>query len=193
MENNLHNIYLFRAIEAYPYELAKAIEALNYALSYEPNNVKALCLMAKVQSEQLGNYKAAKEYYENALAINMDNPDIYPEFIRFLVNSHDFDEAQKLIDFAINVKGIDKAGIKLAQGYLYEALSEFEKAEDALKEAKMFGLNSEFDYFVDEVIARVSKKRKLQNNKNRVKEPVEKKEVEATSNNWFKNRLNNLL
>jgi len=44
---------------------------------------------------------------------------------------------------------------------------------------------------VDEVIARVIKKRKVQNNKNKVKEPVEKKEVEKTNNNWFKNRLNN--
>ena len=187
------NIYLCRAIEAYPYELAKAIEALNFALSYEPNNVKALHLMAKAQSEQFGDYKAAKSYYENVLAVDIDYPDVYPDFIRFLVNNDDFDEAQKLIDFAMTIKGVDKAGVKLAQGYLYEALHDFEKSEDALKEAKMFGLNSEFDYFVDEVIARVSKKRKTQNNKNRLKEPVEKKEVEKTTNNWLKNRLNNLL
>ncbi|PWH83778.1 hypothetical protein DIS18_04285 [Algibacter marinivivus] len=187
------NLYLCRAIEAYPYELAKAVEALNFALSYEPNNVKALHLIAKVQSEQFGDYKAAKGYYENVLAVNIDYPDVYPDFIRFLINNDDFSEAQKLIDFALTIKGIDKAGVKLAQGYLYEALSEFEKAEGALKETKMFGLNSEFDYFVDEVITRVSKKRKVQNNKNRLKEPAEKKEVEKANNNWLKNRLNNLL
>jgi tetratricopeptide (TPR) repeat protein len=188
------NIYLSRAIEAYPYELAKAVEALNFALSYEPNNVKALCLMAKVQSEQFGDYKTAKTYYEHVLAVDINYPDVYPDFIRFLVNGHDFIEAQKLIDFAITIKGIDKAGVQLSQGYLYEALGEFEKAEEALKAAKMFGLNNEFDYFVDEVITRVSKKRKIQNNKNRVKETVEKKEVEKTDNsNWFKNRFNNLL
>lgn len=187
------NLYLCKAIDAYPYELAEAVEALNFALSYQPNNVKALHLMAKVQSEQFGAYKTAKSYYENVLAVNINYPDVYPDFIRFLINNDDFSEAQKLIDFAITVKGVDKAGVKLAQGYLYEALCEFEKAEDALKEAKMFGLNSEFDYFVDEVIARVSKKRKAQNNKNRAKETVEKKEVETTTNNWFKNRLNNIL
>ena len=33
----------------------------------------------------------------------------------------DFEEAQKLIDFAKTVKGIDKAGMELAQALLFEA------------------------------------------------------------------------
>lgn len=193
MENNLHNNYLFKALDAYPYELEKAAEALNYALSYEPENVKALCLMAKLQSEQLGNYETAKAYYEKALTVKTDYPDIYPDFIRLLVNNDDFVEAQKLIDFAMTIKGIDKASIQLNQGYLHEVLSEFEKAEDALKEAKMFGLNNDFDYYVDEVIKRVTKKREIKNNKNRTKETVEKNDIENPKTNWFQNRLNNLL
>ncbi|AUP79096.1 tetratricopeptide repeat protein [Flavivirga eckloniae] len=194
MKNNTYNIYLFKALEAYPYELAKAVEALNYVLSYEPNNLKALCLMAKVQSEKLGDYEAAKTYYENALAINIENPDIYPDYIRLLVNNHDSEEAQKLIDFAITVKGVDKAGIKLTQGYLYESLGEFENAKEALQEAKMFALNNDFTYYVDEEIKRVDEKRKIQNKKNRAQETVVKNEVEKKANNsWFQNRLNNLL
>ena len=190
---NLYNTYLFKAMDAYPYEIENAIEALNYALTYEPESVKALCLMARVQSEQLGNNKLAKEYYEKALSINLENPDIYSDYIRLLVNDHDHEEAQKLIDFAITVKGIDKAGIQLAQAYLHEAISEFEKAEEALLEAKILGLNNEFIYYVDKVISRVSKKRKIQNNKNREKEACPKKEIETKNINWFQNRLNNLL
>ena len=87
MENNLHNNYLFRAIEAYPYELEKAIEALNYALSYSPTSVQALCLMAKIQSEQLGEYELAKEYYEKALMSRLDIPEVYPDYIRLLIHS----------------------------------------------------------------------------------------------------------
>ena len=33
MENNLHNSYLFQALDSYPYELEQTLEALNYALS----------------------------------------------------------------------------------------------------------------------------------------------------------------
>jgi len=89
MKNNTYNNYLFRAIEAYPYELEKAIEALNYALSYEPENVKALCLMAKVYAGQLGDYKTAKAYYEKALVNGLDIPEVYPDYIRLLINNDD--------------------------------------------------------------------------------------------------------
>jgi len=193
METNLNNRYLFRALEAYPWELEKAMEALNYALSYEPENVKALCLMAKVQVEQMGDYEAAKEYYEKALAVRLDIPDVYPDYIRLLVNYEDFEEAQKLIDFARTVKGIDKAGIELAQGTLFEAIGEFEKAETALAEAKQFAMNNEFIHFVDEVISRVVKKRQAKNNKAREKEVLQKEEAVRADKNWLLDRLNNLL
>lgn len=193
MENNLHNTYLFKALDAYPYELEKAIEALNYALAYDPENVTALCLMARVCSEQLGDYEKAKDYYNRALASRLDIPDVYPDYIRLLVNNDDYKEAQKLIDFALSVKGIDKAGIMLNQAYLFEAQTEFEKAESALKEAKMLSQNNDFTTYVDEVLSRVVKKRKEVKNKERLSEPTQNKAVKEADKNWFKNRLNNLL
>jgi len=194
MENNLHNIYLFRAMEAYPYELERAVEALNYALSYNSESVKALCLMAKVQSEQLENYEAAKYYYERAIAAEIENPGIYPDYIRLLVNNGDYDEAEKLIDFALRFKGTKKANVLLAQASFYEATKAYDKAEGVLKEAKIIALNDEFINYVDAIISRIIKKRKTQANKNRANETVVKKEIKKTSNsNWFRDRLNNLL
>jgi len=195
MENNLHNNYLFRAIEAYPYELERAIEALNYALSYEPDNVKALCLMARVQNEQFGDKEAAKVYYQKAIASNIDNPDIYPDYTRLLINNGDYAEAERLIEFAMRFEGTAKANIKLAQASLFEATQEFDKAEDALKEAKMIALNNEFIEHVDDIISRVIKKRKVWNNKKREieKEKEKPKTIEKPETSWFRNRLNNLL
>lgn len=194
MENNLHNIHLFRAIEAYPWELERAIEALNYALSYDPENVKALHLMAKVHYEQLGDNETAKKYFETALASRLDIPDVYPDYIRLLINNHDFKEAQRLIDFAKTVKGIDRAGIALTQGQLYESITKYEDAEKVLKDAKQLALNDDFISFVDTVLSRVKKKRKIQANENRIIENQVKKETETeVKNSWFQNRLNNLL
>lgn len=193
MGNNLHNTYLFRAIEAYPWELEKAIEALNYALSYEPNNVKALTLMATIQIEQLGDFENAKSFYQKALAVSLEVPFVYPDYIRLLINYEDFEEAQKLIEFALTVKGIDKAVIMLQQGTLYEAIQEFDLAEKAIKEAKHFALNNDFISYADEVLSRVSKKLKVSKIKEQKEENLQKKEVEKTKNNWFQNRLNNLL
>ena len=193
METNLHNHYVFKALEAYPWELEKAIEALNYALAYEPENAKALQLMAKVHYEQLGDNETAKTFFEKALASGMDLPDIYPEYIRLLINNDDFKEAQKLIDFAKTVKGIDKAGIALTQGQLYEKLTLFKESEKALKDAKQFALNNDFISYVDDILSRVKRKKKIQANENRILENQAKKEVENDSKSWFQNRLNSLL
>ena len=193
MENNLHNSYLFKAMEAYPWELEKAVEALNYALSYDPENVKALHLMAKVHYEQLGDNEMAKCYFEKALASRLDMPDVYPDYIRLLINNHDFEEAQKLIDFAKTVKGIDRAGIALAQGQLYESMTLFEEAIKVLKDAKQLGLNNDFISYVDDILSRVKKKKKIQANENRIIENQAKKEVEIEPKSWFQNRLNSLL
>lgn len=193
MENNLHNTYLFRAIEAYPHELERAVEALNYALSYNPESVKALCLMATIQNEQLKDFEAAKAYYERAIAADIENEDIYPDYIRLLVNRGDYAKAKILIAFALRFEGTSKANILLVKGYLFEATMDFDKAENVLQDAKMHALNQEYINYVDDVIARVVRKRKAHNNKNKVKETVVKKEVEKTNNNWFRDRLNNLL
>jgi uncharacterized protein HemY len=193
MENNLQNIYLFRAIESYPWELEKAVEALNYALAYDPENVKALHLMAKVHYEQLGDYEMAKLYFESALASNIEARDIYPDYIRLLINNEDYEEAQKLIEFANTIKGVDKASIALTQGQLFESLAKYEDAEEVLKKAKQLALNDDFINFVDNVLSRVKKKRKVQANENKVLENKAKKEAEAQPKSWFQNRLNNLL
>ncbi|WP_053970607.1 hypothetical protein [Mangrovimonas sp. ST2L15] len=196
METNLNNMYLFRAIENYPYELEKAVEALNYALSYDPENVRGLHLMGKVYSEQLNDYEIAKSYFEKAIAINIEASYVYPDYIMVLINNHDYDVAQKVIDYAKDVKGIDRALIALYQGYIMEAQEDYKAAQDALKEAKQLSMNNDFSYYVDDVLTRVDKKRKERNNKERVKENEEKKELEKekeASNGWFKNRLNGLL
>ncbi len=189
------NLHLFKAIQAYPWELDKAVEALNYALSYEPENAKALSLMGKVYAEQLGDYETAKEYFEKALVSNLELPEIYPDYIRTLLGNEDFEEAQKVIDFAKNLRGIDKATIKLLQACLYEANSDFKKAEETLKEAAHLALNNGFIEFVDAEIARVAKKRRNQHLFD--KEKIEKEQVVADTKkkeeNWFINRLNSLL
>ena len=193
MENNIHNNYLIRAIEAYPYELERAVEALNYALSFDPNSVKALCLMAKVQSEQFYDYELAKQYYEKALASRLDIPDVYPDYIRLLVNNEDYEKAQNLIDFARNVKGIDKAGIELAQGFLLESICEFDNAIKALHLAKQLAMNNEFISYVDETLSRINKKLKAVKNEERKNENIQKNAAGKTDNSWFRNQLNNIL
>lgn len=160
-------MYLFKALEAYPYELEEAIEALNYALSYDAKNVQALCLMGKVYTEQLGEYEAAKECFAEAVAGNMDMPGIYPDYIRTLLLNEDHREAQKLLDFAKNVKATDKGILFVLQGHLFESLGKYKKAMKAFEVSKRYGYNNDFIRFVNEEIGRVKKKLPKNNKKNK--------------------------
>lgn len=173
-------MYLFKALDAYPYDLEEAIEALNYALSYDDKNAKALCLMGKVYTEQLGEYEAAKECYAQAMASNMEMPYIYPDYIRTLIMNEDYEEAQKLLDFAMALKAADKAALYFYQGLLNEVQREYKKAINAYKQAIKHGLNNEFIRRIEEEIGRVKgklgkkkskhkKKRKEDKSKNRSK------------------------
>ena len=176
MDTNLLNNYVLKAKDAYPYNLEETVENLNYALSYEANNAYALYLMGRLQAEQFGDYEKAKQYFAEALANKMDFQEVYSEYILVLIQNEDFEEAQKLIDFAFTVKGLGKGLIWLLQGHLFENLQAYKKALKALKQAKKFGYNSSFTSFIDSEIARVKNKIKpKKKNKSKVKKKKSKK------------------
>lgn len=51
--------YYFEALDNYPYSLPDCLEALNYALSYDPEDPDVLCLMGRMYSEMLNDYEKA--------------------------------------------------------------------------------------------------------------------------------------
>lgn len=176
MDTNLHNTYLFKALDAYPYELEETIEALNYALSYEPSNGKALCLLAKIYAEQLGGYEKAKSLYAEALANNLEMVSIYPEYLYVLLYNEDYEEALKLIDFAVGVKGIDKAVIYTIQAQIYEALKKYKKALKSFKSAKIYAFNNNYISFLKAEKERIKDKMpKKKNAKSKTKKQKKKK------------------
>lgn len=160
MENNLHNGYLFKALDAYPYNLEETLEALNYALSYNGSDAHALYLMGLVYAEQLQEYDIAKEYFAEAMASKMDLPVIYPFYIRTLIKNEDYQEAQKLLDFAYKVKGTDKAFLKSIQAVLYEKTGNYKRAVSSYKKAIRLAVNNAFVDYAEKELDRVKKKLK---------------------------------
>lgn len=175
METSLLNNYVLKAIDAYPYELEEAVENLNYALSYESDNVYALYLMGQIQAEQLGDYEQAKIYYAEAVANKMDFQKVYYKYIQTLLWNDDFNEAQKLIDFALTVKGIDKGCIWDKQGQLFEIKQEYKSAIKAFKTAKQFGYNDSFISYINSEISRIKSKMKPSKKKTKAKNKKSKK------------------
>lgn len=135
------NKYYFEAVDNYPYYLADCLEALNYALAYDPQDADSLCLMGRVYSEVLKDYETAKAYFEEALQNNIGNINTPKYYISCLLNNEDYDQAEKLIEFALKLKGIDKTDLFSAQSLLFEKKRDFKKALRSLKEARKTSLS----------------------------------------------------
>lgn len=171
----LANNYVFKAIDAYPYDLEETIEALTYALSYDDKNTVALSLMGRIYAEKLCDYEKAKEYYAEALAENMYALDVYSPYIDVLLWNEDLKEAASLIDFALTVKGSDKAVLYAKKACLYEQLQQYKKALGFLKQAKKFTYNNEFLHSIKEEKERIKEKLPKKKVKTKVKGKNKKK------------------
>ena len=159
--------YLFQAMDNYPYWLEGTIESLDYALSYDDNNTMALCLYARMQAEKLFNYEEAKNYFQQALSININAIEIYPYFIQTLLWNEDFEEAEKLINFALTVKGINKVEILIKKIELLELKKEYKLVKKTLKQVRLLAVNSNFDSYFEETKSRIEDKLKLLKPKNK--------------------------
>jgi tetratricopeptide (TPR) repeat protein len=182
MNNNLNTNYLFKALDAYPFNLAETLEALNYALAYDDSDVEALYLMGVVYAEQLGDYSSAIVYFEEAIAKQIDFAKVYPYYALVLLNNEDYEKAEKVINFAVTLKGSDKASLKCIEATLSERQNKFKVALKMLKEAKKMGLNNDFITYVEGEISRVEKKLKLNKSKKKGKKKKKKKKGKTKKN-----------
>ena len=175
----LANNYVFKALENYPYDLEEVMEALNYALSYDDKNTMALTLMGKVHAEKLYRYEDAIGYYKTALGENINAFEVYAPYINTLLWNEDYKEAANFIDFAITIKGSDKALLYLKKAILYEQLKQYKKALTFIKLANEYTYNSEFMNTVNEektrIKRKISKKKKVKSSKKGKKRKKKKK------------------
>jgi tetratricopeptide (TPR) repeat protein len=132
------NKYYFEALDNYPYSLPDCLEALNYALSYDPEDADSLCLMARIYSEMLNDYEKAKLYFEESMQCDVTNLNTPQYYIRCLLDNEDFHEADKLIAYSLKIKGIDKATLWLHRSLLSEKRGSFANAVKFLDEAEKY-------------------------------------------------------
>lgn len=161
--------YLFQALDSYPYCLEETIESLDFALSYNDKNVMTLGLYGRIQTEQLHDYEEAKRYFQEALAIDIHAVAVYPYYLDTLLLNEDCDEALKLIDFALTIKGINKVAIMLRKVFLLEQQKEFKKAVKLLKEIKLLLTANDNSYEVEETEKRLKAKLELLKPKKKAK------------------------
>ena len=173
------NNYIFKALENYPYDLDEVMEALNYALSYDEKNTMALTLMGRMYAEKLYKYEEAIQFFKDALAENIYAFEAYVPYINTLLWNEDFKEVEEFIDFALTVKGSDKAVLYLKKAVLHDQLKDYKKALTFVKLAKLHTYNAEFMESVkeekDRIKGKMPKKKKVEAVKKDKKQKKKKK------------------
>lgn len=170
-----NNNYVFKALDAYPYELENCVEALNYALSYNENDEMALSLMGRVYAEILTNFEEGIICYKLVLAENINNLEVQPHYINALLWNENYKEAEEFIKYALTVKGSDKAMLYLKKANLYEHKKEYSKAIDVLKLAHINAFNNEFIEYLKSEKERIKTKSFIKD------DSVKEKETEVTN------------
>jgi tetratricopeptide (TPR) repeat protein len=153
--------YLFQALDSYPYCLEEVIESLDYALSCDPKNTTALWLYGRVYCEQLHDYEMAKHYFQEALGNDVYAILVYPYYLNALLLNEDYEEAAKLIDFALTIKGIHKAAILFKKARLLERQGDVKGAFDSLKEVKLQNTDNSLTCAMEELETRLKAKKEL--------------------------------
>lgn len=153
--------YLFQALDNYPFWLEGTIESLDYAFSYDDKNTMVLCLYGRIQAEQLMNYEEAKSYFQQALSINIHALEVYPYYLQTLILNGDYEEAKKLTDFALTIKGINKSDIYIKKAVLLEVQHKFNEALKEIKQAKLYSIQHDYDSGISEVEKRIKGKMDL--------------------------------
>lgn len=132
MGNLLSNYYL-EAYDSYPYDLKQALESLNYALAYDNEHAPSLCLMGKMQYEQLKNAAEAAHYFELAMVYDKNYTDTYYAYIDMLISFRSFEKARTIIDKADAIAGICQACLWQKKSMWFEKQGELEYAKEAIK------------------------------------------------------------
>ncbi|MFK7032682.1 tetratricopeptide repeat protein [Flavobacterium oreochromis] len=168
--------YVVQALDNYPYWLEGTLESLGYALAYDNKNVMALGLYGRLYAEQMQDYEAAKQYYAEALAADIHALAIYPHYAEVLLLNEDYEEASKLIDFSLTIKGINKAQMLLKKIQLLERQQDIKAALKMIKEVKLISFTND-SYEIDEIEKRLkAKKELLKPKKSKKKKKSEKKD-----------------
>ncbi len=168
------NIHLIKALENYPYNMEECLEALKYAQSSDDQSALTHCLMGRIYAEQLHQYEDAKICFQEAMAEDMQLIEIYPDYINTLIQNEDYKEAEKLIEFAFTVKGLNKGTVWFYKIFLAEKMGEYKMALEHIKHAICEGFTSGFITHIEDMEKRIKKKKdiKSKENKSEKKEPA---------------------
>ncbi len=159
----LSDQYYLKAVDQYHYDMESAVEALQYALSYDEEHAASHCMMGKIYTYKLKQYKSACHHYEQSLLYDPSYVDAYYFYPCLLVDLGRYQKAQRLMQRAMYVDGINHTNIVLISAYRYERTGLLQVAKASLIYAKQVAVCDQQLDHIDLSVKRLNKKMKFLN------------------------------
>ena len=96
--------------------------------------------------------------FEKALEENVKMHPVYGYYALALLSAEKLDKAETFLDFALTVKGADKGLLLLRKAMVHETRQDFKKAKKTIKKARLETYNDSFMSVLDDFDARIDKK-----------------------------------
>lgn len=159
MSINIGENYLIKALENYSMNLEEACENLNYAISYDDENALVWILRGRIMWNHLKNYTEAEESYLRALAIDPNNEEAIIDLCWLYIDKDRLQEAMRLLDFAIQIQGADKAVLNRLKAVVHEHEGNLTLALELLDQAYDYTYNVSYTEFLDTEVKRLETKK----------------------------------
>lgn len=134
--------YYLKAKDAYPYDLAEVMEALDYALSYDDEQAEIYCFMGVFYSEQMKNQEKACYYFEQALLADISYKETYYHYADVLIKSDEFVHAKKLLHHLKKQKNCNHSAVLQLKALISERQGKYSKAIDRIKKAMKLSMSN---------------------------------------------------
>jgi Tfp pilus assembly protein PilF len=167
MSRTLAETYFLKAQDKYPLNLAETFEALNYALSYDDEHIQSNLMLAEIYVEYMNQPDAAESHFHAALMAGTNNFSVYLRYAYFLLDQNRLEEAEKAIDYAENLKGVDLAVLIRMRANIAEKRFAYKKALKLLQSARCHAYNDHFMALLRSDIRRIKQKMSFQESQNK--------------------------
>lgn len=150
--------YYLKAKDAVSYDWEEACESINYAISYDEAHCPSITLLGVIYAKYLHNLEEAFTFFDKVIETDANYIEVYPEYIKALIWADELEKAQKIIDFSLKIKAIDKAMILWNQAIIHEKKEVYKEGIKYIKEAKKVVYNDGFRSFLDNEKTRLKNK-----------------------------------
>lgn len=162
MTLNLSDKYYLTALDWYPGNLEDCTDALNYALSYDPEHAPSHCMIGSICGYHLKDTYRAFHHFELSILYDPHYLDAYYHYLNVLIINDYFQKADVLLRKSMNVHGIDQAQLLMYSAKSHEQKGNYTIARISVKRARQLSVCDNQLEYIERLEKRIKSKTKME-------------------------------